>query len=819
MVDPITTVQTVSAVFDLLKLAYKAGVFLKKVSEADAIAKEVYERTERLSHVLEGVRAILQRRSENGPTTSEDGDSAVAERIAESVKGCSTFLHNLESRVAGFDTNGNSVRTLVHRFKVACRHPSIAKRQTDLEARISILQTDLVVLQLFDQAHTQTTINVNQSELLSVIERLGEQVQKGNELLQSMLHHEPVRGTMGQAAMGNPDTGSIEQPAADEVLSSLTDCLHAAENVYERYTSEHVPDNGSLVMQDRILTRSRPMSPLTPGTPESRPKDDTPSLTHRDSGLPDSMSMLSLNEPETHMIPLRILNRYIADHCERAVSELEKSHFNQAESCLDSAMRYSEAREQQHRVPFANRVKLTEDLAYVYMKQSKWATAVAKVHELLRETDEHGVDALSAQICNARQNQMLAATYFDRWQNSSPGALHAETDDLEMAERHAHMAFTKRDCLVEDSEVSIDEAERERHRDNMSLLVNILEARGKTVEATVWREMFSEGSTDGGESLRRASTLASRPPTDFEVIGRHDMLVAAIKGGDTEVIQNPMTFHDLSVDKVMGRGEGKTLLIHAVESSDETTLHRLLDQTVGADVDARNRRGRTALHFAAAQGRREIVRCLLAHDADIDAKDNDGETPLIKAVQSGHRDVIQDLCDHGANMLTRNLVRLDEWNALIHAVQLPTTKVATLLLDLAPELKDSVDQSGKTALHHCAEAEKLEHAKALLEHRQHLDVNAVDAASRSPLYFAASKPAKREREAMVNLLMDHAAVMDENKPPPRMREYAALKAVSAPRRSGRMQRHDSISTEGSIGTVSTSGTKLSRIFSNRMGFR
>ena len=111
----------------------------------------------------------------------------------------------------------------------------------------------------FDQAHTQATIDDNQSELLSVIERLGEQVQKGNELLQSMLRQEPVDGASGQTAVGNSNPDSNAQSNADEVLSSLNDCIRTAEDVYERYTSEHVPDNRSLVMQDRILTSSRPM--------------------------------------------------------------------------------------------------------------------------------------------------------------------------------------------------------------------------------------------------------------------------------------------------------------------------------------------------------------------------------------------------------------------------------------------------------------------------------------------------------------------------------------------------------------------------------
>jgi hypothetical protein len=613
-----------------------------------------------------------------------------------------------------------------------------------------------------------------------------------------------------------PANNAIE----DDALSSLSECLRAAEDVYERYTSEHIPDDRSERERMGVVAPSQPLSPLAAGTP-TEPGTPPPEMTGLNASTPTTESMpLIPVEQEAQRLPLRILNRYISDYTERAGIETEKEHYNQAETCLDRAARYSEAREKQHGLVFDNKVRLAEDLAFVYMKQSKWAEAVGKLHELLREAVAAESDHASA-MCNARQNQLLATVYLDRWQNSASNALRSNADDLEMADKHAHAAFSKRDELVETNSVAISDEEKEAHHENMQLLVNILEAQGKTVEANVWREMLAEGSSTASESVRRASTLTSRPPPEAEAVGdRHDALITAIKTGDAELIQSTAAFQDLNVEKVLGRGEGKTLLMHAVECSDESTVHRLLDpSTVGANVDARNRRGRTALHIAAAQDRREMVRCLLSHDADIEAKDNDGETPLIKAVQGGHREIVQDLCDNSANMLTKNLVRLDEWNALIHAIHLPSSKVTTLLLDLAPDLKDCSDQSGKTALHHCVEAEKLDQAKAMLEHKHHLDVNAIDAASRTPLYFAASKPALPQREAMVDLLLQHGARIDDSKPPPRMREYAALKPSAAPRKTNRLSRHDSISTEGSIGTVSSGGTKLSRIFSGRMGFR
>ncbi|TKA83515.1 hypothetical protein B0A55_00497 [Friedmanniomyces simplex] len=806
--------QTVAAVFDLLKLAWNAGLFLKKVSQADNIAAEVLERVQRLSDVLEGVRAVLQRRRKNGVPLTSDGEHSVEAKISESLKACTRFLQNLEQRLGGFDASNGAAKILVTRFKLAWKHPSIAKGQTDLEARISILQTNLVVLQLFDQADTHSTIGANHVELLRTLTALGNRVEEGNKLLNTMLSK--GRQASSQTSPTTDLSSPVGQSEDDGAVSSLSDCLRTAEDIYERYTSEHDPDAQSIRLQDRVLAPSRPLSRLDIGTPESgpaTPASETASANPAQSIMPAESS----SHVETHALPLRILDRYVADYRERARTEIEKSHFNQAETCLDSAARYSEAREQQYGVPFDDKVQIGEELASVYQQQARWAEAVSKLHELMRENSQ-GVDD-PAVLANARQNQLLASVYFDRHVHNTSGGLYGGSDDLEVAENHAHAAFARRDSVLERSETA-SEDEKDRHQLCMQLLVNILEARGKTVEANVWREMLQDGSSTA-DSLRRASTLASRPPVDFEVVeDRHEALMNAIKSGDSEQLQSPTAFQELNVEKVCGRGEGKTLLMHAVECSDQSTVHRMLDPAVGATVDSRNRKGRTALHLAASQGRHDMVRCLLHHDADIEAKDNDGETPVVKAVQGGHRDIVQDLLDSGANVFTRNLVRLDEFGLLHHAIYLPNTKMVNLLLDMAPDLKDSVDQAGRTPLHLCAEAENIEHAKALIEHKNHADVNASDSASRTPLYFAASKPAtSQQREAMVNLLVLHGAAADEAKPPLRMREYAALKPAVVPRRANRLTRHDSISTDGSIGTVSSSGTKLSRMISSRMGFR
>ena len=75
----------------------------------------------------------------------------------------------------------------------------------------------------------------------------------------------------------------------------------------------------------------------------------------------------------------------------------------------------------------------------------------------------------------------------------------------------------------------------------------------------------------------------------------------------------------------------------------------------GADVDACNYKGQTALHCAAKAGFRDIAALLLEHGAAVNARDNRGETPLATALRSTVkdkarlRDVVRLLAAAGAD--------------------------------------------------------------------------------------------------------------------------------------------------------------------------
>ncbi|MFX5903586.1 ankyrin repeat domain-containing protein, partial [Acinetobacter baumannii] len=59
----------------------------------------------------------------------------------------------------------------------------------------------------------------------------------------------------------------------------------------------------------------------------------------------------------------------------------------------------------------------------------------------------------------------------------------------------------------------------------------------------------------------------------------------------------------------------------------------------GVALDARDSRGMSALHLAAALGREPLVRALIARGASPESRAADGQTPLGVALAAGRRDI------------------------------------------------------------------------------------------------------------------------------------------------------------------------------------
>jgi hypothetical protein len=114
----------------------------------------------------------------------------------------------------------------------------------------------------------------------------------------------------------------------------------------------------------------------------------------------------------------------------------------------------------------------------------------------------------------------------------------------------------------------------------------------------------------------------------------------------------------------------------------------------GADVNAKESRGRTALIYAAYNGHTDIVKALLAGGVDADVKNKDGLTALMIAAYNGHTDIVKALLEEGAHVDVKDNNGL---TALMIAASIGYTNTVKALLDNGTDVSIKF-QGGSKAL-------------------------------------------------------------------------------------------------------------------------
>ena len=246
--------------------------------------------------------------------------------------------------------------------------------------------------------------------------------------------------------------------------------------------------------------------------------------------------------------------------------------------------------------------------------------------------------------------------------------------------------------------------------------------------------------------LAAVIVLATGPPADAQ--GEPD-LTAAVRAGDAARVRALLA---AGADVNAPQGDGATALHWATHRDDAQTTALLI--AAGADVDAANALGATPLWLAATNGSARIVARLLAAGADPNVTLRMGETPLMAAARGGSRRVVDTLLAHGAdpNAAERErgqtalmwaaaqahagvVRRLTRHGADVHA----RTRVWRQLENTAGNTNTSgnfrMAHGGSTPLLFAARHGDVETARALLE--AGADVNDAAAAGTSALVIAA----------------------------------------------------------------------------------
>ncbi|KAI1199259.1 ankyrin repeat-containing domain protein [Nemania serpens] len=169
----------------------------------------------------------------------------------------------------------------------------------------------------------------------------------------------------------------------------------------------------------------------------------------------------------------------------------------------------------------------------------------------------------------------------------------------------------------------------------------------------------------------------------------------------------------------------------------------------------RTDQGTSAIHSAVRDGKLEVVREMLVEVEEIDAHDSDGSTPLMIAAEQRYADIsdiFELLLDHKAS-----LDEVDNYQqTVLHRCQTSARDghditMATLSLHRKPNLINSREASGKTALWMACEKSNEKMVKFLLDNKA--DPNISSTKNQTPLQVAVEmRSSEGSRKRQVNRL-------------------------------------------------------------------
>jgi ankyrin repeat protein len=173
--------------------------------------------------------------------------------------------------------------------------------------------------------------------------------------------------------------------------------------------------------------------------------------------------------------------------------------------------------------------------------------------------------------------------------------------------------------------------------------------------------------------------------------GRPSVLVKAVEANDTLAFQKALQ-GDIDVNAL--HFDFQTALMAAAQLRRVDFVRELLK--AGADVNAKNKRNWTALHFAVLWGNSEIVQLLVDAKSNVnEAEETFGLTPLMWAARDGNLKTIDILVDAGANLFQKDKFGK---SAILFAAEGGKPEVIKKFLSLGFDANTADDYSGRTAL-------------------------------------------------------------------------------------------------------------------------
>jgi ankyrin repeat protein/tRNA A-37 threonylcarbamoyl transferase component Bud32 len=134
------------------------------------------------------------------------------------------------------------------------------------------------------------------------------------------------------------------------------------------------------------------------------------------------------------------------------------------------------------------------------------------------------------------------------------------------------------------------------------------------------------------------------------------------------------------------------MFILSVRFDSKENIKELLER--GADVNAKDKDGTSALIYAVKRGDVEIVKMLLERGADVNIKDQFGNSALIYAVKRGDVKIVRMLLDREADINVKSIGLA----MLMEAFSKESTEIVKMLLDKV-DIDNSIDNNEKLLIY------------------------------------------------------------------------------------------------------------------------
>ncbi len=163
-------------------------------------------------------------------------------------------------------------------------------------------------------------------------------------------------------------------------------------------------------------------------------------------------------------------------------------------------------------------------------------------------------------------------------------------------------------------------------------------------------DFFNALAAMDGATMKRAIDQGASPNFVFKGM---TPLLTAVGAGRADMAR---VLIDLGADVNDSGGASDSQFIPPLSfaaASDQATLTELL-LSRGANIEAKDSNGATAIEDSAGMGRLKMVALLAGAGADVNARASDGDTPLHLAAWNGHAEVVRLLLTLGADPSARN---------------------------------------------------------------------------------------------------------------------------------------------------------------------